>query len=62
MKSNWKLAKNIDIWHPWFAWFPTKIRSNSDSDEYRWVWLENIKRKAVRYGITRIHYYWIYSE
>ncbi len=38
-------SKVLTKWHDWFAWHPVKACETDDFD-YRWVWLETVRRKA----------------
>lgn len=46
MISAVKVPKDMDQWHPWFAWHPVTV-TVGHSGMYVWVWLHWIERKSV---------------
>lgn len=56
VKKKYKSYKYLYDWHEWFAWHPVRCPVNG-TDEYRWVWLEPVKRKLThRFDHTNIEY------
>ena len=40
MKIQLKPRKNLERWHPWFAWRPVV------TEDRLWVWLQTIERRV----------------
>lgn len=41
MKIQLKPRKNLEEWHPWFAWYPVVTENRL------WVWLYTVERRQV---------------
>jgi hypothetical protein len=49
MKSAIRITPSRDIedWHPWFAWCPVRVDLDAKGRESRIVWLESLERRYV---------------
>lgn len=47
--------KNLNIWHPWFAWHPVQVEPQ-EANITKWRWLEWVDRRVF------CTFYWEYRD
>jgi len=58
----YKLNKDKERWHHWFAWYPVTVDITDDGDEKR-IWLQDIYRRRIFYWDAEGYWCkWQYKE